>query len=189
VVDDYFMHRGYFTRHNIRFKPSRTHADFKTKADAVASDIDVIGIHPCPKEQERVVVISCKSWQYGFDAGAKLEEINKNKKISGREAWMGFRELCKPKWSEAFLGAVESATGTRQFTYFTAVTRLRNASTRALWEENANFRASINGNRIQILTLAEMLDYLWRELGTTPAASEIGRALQLMKAAGWHPPH
>jgi hypothetical protein len=187
LVDDYLMHRGYFTRHNIRFKPSPTHPGFEVKADSVPSDIDVIGVHPCPEGQARVVVVSCKSWQYGFDPAAKVTEITNGAIRSGRAAWKGFRELCEPKWSEAFLDAVEKATGTRKFEYLTVVTRLRNPNTRGQWEENARFRAAIAGNAIRILTLKEMLDFLWGALEKTPAASEIGRSIQLMKAAAWHP--
>ena len=188
VVDDYLMHKGYFTRHNIRFKPSSDHIDFVQRADAVASDIDVLGINPCLQGNERVAVISCKAWQSGFDPAAKVAEIAGNKIRSGREVWKGFRELCQPKWSEAFLGKIEATTGTRNFTYYTVVTRLLNAKARSQWEDNPAFRAALGGNPIRILTFAEMLNFLWQELTTTPAASEIGRAIQLMKAAGWRPP-
>jgi hypothetical protein len=68
------------------------------------------------------------------------------------------------------------------------VTKLLNPASRSLWETNAQFRSAINGNPIGILTLAEMLTDLWVMLTKTPAASEIGRAIQLMKAAGWRPP-
>jgi hypothetical protein len=147
----------------------------------------VIAVHPRRRDRKRVLVLSCKAWQSGFDPAAKVAEINGNKTISGRKAWMGFRELCKPKWSEAFLRAVESATGTREFVYCTVVTVLRNPATRSQWEDNPAFRAAIGGNPIHILTLTDILDDLWFALTKTPAASEIGRALQLMKAANWAP--
>jgi len=188
LVDDYLMHRGYFTRHNIRFKPSSKHPDYVTKEDAVASDIDVIAVDPRRTDAERVLVLSCKAWQIGFDPIANIAEIQNNKTISGKDAWKRFRELCKPKWSEAFLQAVDCATGTRDFTYYTVVTVLRNATARSSWEENIAFREAIGGNQIRILTLAEILNYLWPALTKTPASSEIGRALQLMKAAHWTPP-
>src|SRR5262245_27716187 len=94
VVDDYLMHRGYFTRHNIRFKPSSDHGDFDRRADSVHSDIDVVGVHPTRTGEERVLVLSCKAWQSGFDPGAKVREIVEGKISSGRDAWKGFRELC-----------------------------------------------------------------------------------------------
>ncbi|MGP2407942.1 hypothetical protein ACTUM1_15485, partial [Listeria monocytogenes] len=74
------------------------------------------------------------------------------------------------------------------FVYYTVVTRLKNERTRTQWEENEKFRNALEGNQIRILTLSEMLDFLWGTLTTTPAASEIGRAIQLMKAANWNPP-
>jgi hypothetical protein len=187
LVDDYLMHNGYFTRHNLRFKPSRTHRAFDRRADSVTSDIDVIGIHPLLKGDERVVVLSCKAWQTGFDPAAKVREIEEERIVSGRAAWKGFRELCRPKWSEAFLDEVEKSTGTRRFVYYTVVTKLVNARTRDQWEGCQKFQDAIGGNAIRILTLTEMLDRLWGTLTKTPAASDIGR-IQLMRAAGWRPP-
>ncbi len=188
IVDDYLMHKGYFTRHNVRFKPAKTHADYSSSADSVGSDIDVIAIHPSRDDIKRVLVLSCKAWQGGFDAAAKVAEIEGGKIVSGREAWKGFRELHSPKWSEAFVREIETVTGQRTFTYVTVVTALRNAETREIWEQHQGFRSRLCGNPILILTLTEMLDELWAMLTKTPAASNIGRALQLMKAAKWAPP-
>jgi hypothetical protein len=66
LVDEYLQHQGYFTRHNIRFKPEVDHPEYIQRMDAVASDIDVIGIHPTLQGPARVMVVSCKSWQDGF---------------------------------------------------------------------------------------------------------------------------
>ena len=46
MVDEYLQHKGYFTRHNIKFRPAGDHVEYDTRQDAVHSDIDVIGIHP-----------------------------------------------------------------------------------------------------------------------------------------------
>jgi hypothetical protein len=183
LVDDYLMHKGYFTLHNLRFKPSAYHTDFSQNADCVHSNIDVIAVDPRRNDTDRVLVLSCKAWQEGFDPAAKVAEIEGNKIISGRAAWKGFRELCVPKWSEAFLRAVGGRHGHARVVYCAVVTALRNSAARSVWEGNPNFRAAMEGNPIRILTLAEILDYLWPALTKTPAASEIGRALQLMKAA------
>lgn len=43
MVDEYLQHKGYFTRHNIKFRPAGDHAEYDTRQDAVHSDIDVIG--------------------------------------------------------------------------------------------------------------------------------------------------
>ena len=124
VVDDYLQARGFFTRHNIKFRPRKDHPEFKSRDDAVPSDIDVIGVNPHHRGSARVWVVSCKSWQSGFNVRSKLAELSENKIRSGREAWRFFRELMVPKWSEAFREAVFRETGSRAFTYVTAVTRL-----------------------------------------------------------------
>ena len=80
------MHKGYFTRHSLRFKPSSTHEAFEKRADSVSSDIDVIGIHPQLVDAERVCVLSCKAGQSGFDPAAKVKEIEETRIVSGREA-------------------------------------------------------------------------------------------------------
>jgi hypothetical protein len=188
LVDDYLMHKGYFTRHNIRFKPSRNHAEYISKQDSVASDIDVIAVHPRQQGAERVIVVSCKSWQGGFDPAAKISEIRRGKKVAGRDAWRGFRELVIPKWAEAFVSKVEEVTGSHEFTYWIVVTRLLNPDSRNLWEQDDEFKRALGGNSIRIVQLSEMLSSLWSSLTQTPAASEIGRSLQLMKASGWHAP-
>lgn len=185
LVDEYLMHKGYFTMHNVKFKPSAQDAEYVSKQDSVASDIDVVAIHPCKDGPDRVIVVSCKSWQGGFDPKAAVDNIVQNKMSSGREAWRGFRELCSPKWSRAFMAAVEAATGTRSFTYWTAVTTIRSNRSKEVWEENADFRRAIEGNPIRLISFADMLDDVWGKLSTTPAATELGRMIQLMKASKW----
>lgn len=46
VVDDRLQHRGFFTRHDIRFKPDSRRPDHVAGDDRVPSDVDVIGINP-----------------------------------------------------------------------------------------------------------------------------------------------
>ena len=185
LVDEYLMHKGYFTMHNVKFKPISSDPDFVRNQDSVASDIDVIAIHPCKEGPEKVVVVSCKSWQEGFDPKACLDQITHNKKYAGREAWRGFRELCSPKWSRAFMAAVEAAAGTQTFVYWTAVTSIRKNRVNSVWEDNTQFRAAIGGNPIRLVSFADMLDDVWDQLSTTPAATELGRMIQLMKASRW----
>lgn len=43
----------------------------------------------------------------------------------------------------------------------------------------------LRGNRLKILTVEEMLRELVPQIGTTPAATEIGRLLQIVKASGF----
>jgi hypothetical protein len=185
LVDEYLMHNGYFTMHNVKFKPRKDHPDYLTEKDAVASDIDVLAIHPLLDGPERVIAVSCKSWQEGFNPGYSLACIAAEKKIGGRTAWLSFRELCSEKWADGFIGAIESATGTRQFTYWTAVTRLLNPASQGDWENNPEFRRRLCDNPIQLVTFSDMLDDIWGKLSKTVAATELGRIVQLMKASRW----
>jgi hypothetical protein len=185
LVDEYLMHKGYFTMHNVKFKPRKDHPEFVTKKDSVPSDIDVLAIHPMLDGPERIIAVSCKSWQAGFDPGYSLTCMEADKEIGGRAAWLHFRELCSDKWADAFIASVEAATGSRQFVYWTAVTRLLNAGSRENWENNLNFRQRLENNPVRLVSFADMLDDVWGKLSTTVAATELGRMIQLMKASRW----
>jgi hypothetical protein len=114
-----------------------------------------------------------------------IEKIENGGIIFGREAWRGFRELAVPKWGEALCNKIDALTGTRKFTYVTAVTKLNGDASQ--WEAHKPFLNNIGGNPIKALTVKEMLDDNWRNLVNTPAPSEVGRLLQVIKASGWTP--
>lgn len=78
--------------------------------------------------------------------------------------------------------AIRSATGQTEFTYITAVTKL--VGSKEPWEINHPFRQALSGNPIQILDLREIVEFIAPSLGTTLASTEVGRMLQLFKAAG-----
>ena len=185
MVDEYYRRLGYFTRHNIKFKPKETHPDFDKRQDSVHSDIDVVGVHPKKRGLDKVVAVSCKSWQAGFNPKAKIKEIEASKRVNGRDAWRGFRELANAKWGAAFVDKMEEICGARKFTYVTAVTKLKGE--KDAWENCRRFRENLGGNPIKTLTFEEMLDELWPDIKTTTASSELGRILQLVKASGWQP--
>jgi hypothetical protein len=182
VVDDYLQARGYFTRHNVKFRPQCNHADFSSKADSVPSDIDVIGINPHLRGTSKVWVVSCKSGQSGFNVRSTLTNLKENKIRSGRESWKFFRELANPKWSEAFCDAIFRESGSREFTYVTAVTRCTGNSDE--WEQNENFRRALKGNPIRVISLSKMVSEMLPDIKTTPLSSDFGRTLQLLKASG-----
>ena len=115
IVEEYLVHKGYFVQHNIKFLPRKDHPDFVVNQDSNHSDIDVLGFHPKLSGANRVVAVSCKSWQSGFDPRAEIDAIVNDKVRRGRKAWRAFRELCVPKWSEAYIDAIERATGLAQF--------------------------------------------------------------------------
>lgn len=175
VVEEYLVHKGYLVQHNIKFKPRENHPDFICKKDSNHSDIDVIGYHPKLRGRQKVMAVSCKSWQSGFRPDYIIQNIEKDR------VWKRFRELTTPKWSEAFIKAVKDATGTDNFTYVTAVTRL--TGEKRIWETHQPFREALSGNPIKILTFKEMVSEIQDKLTTTLAATEIGRMLQLFKAA------
>lgn len=179
LVDDYLQAKGYFTRHNVKFCLPKE--ERRKGLDGNHSDIDVLGIHPKMKGQDRVWVVSCKSWQSGFKVSAKLREIQDNKVISGREAWRFFREIANAQWAKAFLNAIEDLTGTRQFTYVTAVTRIDGAAED--WERHQPFLDNLEGNPIKLIELSELLTFIRSQTTTTVASSTIGRVIQLIKAS------
>ena len=182
VVEEYLLHKGYFVQHNLKFLPRKDHPDFIGNEDSNHSDIDVIGYHPRKSREKKILVVSCKSWQGGFNPTSELDAIVNGKVRRGRPAWKAFRELTQPKWSEAFVGAVKCASGEDRFTYVTAVTRL--VGDKSVWEDYGPFRKALGGNPISILTFGEMIREIRRGLTNTLAATEVGRLLQLFSAAG-----
>lgn len=181
LVDDHLQSKGYFTRHNVKFRPRSTSKDFNSSTDSNHSDIDVIGINPNLKDADRVVVVSCKSWQAGFSIHSKLKELEECKIVSGREAWKSFRELMVQRWTDAFHEKIHSSTGSKIFTYVTAVTFAK--GTKSKWEKHPLFLKAMRGNPIKILTLQEILSAFDKSSSTIVAGSAIGRTIQLMKAA------
>lgn len=182
LVEEFLLHKGYFVRHNVKFLPRRDHPDFVSNKDSNHSDIDVIGYHPTLSGTNRVWVVSCKSWQGGFSPEAELQNLRENRTVRGREAWKSFRELVVPKWSEAFVAAVEAATGQKEFTYVLAVTKV--VGEKAAWEANQDFIRALNDNPIHVIDLRTMLSTIYPALSTTLAGTELGRMLQLFKATG-----
>jgi hypothetical protein len=182
IVDDYLQFEGYFTIHNVRFRPRPDHPEYRSTDDSVPSDVDVVGYHPGVRGRNRVVVVSCKSWQGGFDATAKLAELRGTKKNPKRATWRHFRELWIPKWSEAFRQTIQERTGQSDFDYRIAVTRLKGDA--AAWDSDPTISTNLSGCSVGFLTLQEMWGELLKRLTITPAPSEIGRVAQLLKAAG-----
>jgi len=153
IVEEYLIHRGYFVQHNIKFLPRKDHPDFVSNQDSNHSDIDVLAYNPKLDRHDRIIVVSCKSWQSGFNPTAEIAAIDGNKTRRGRKAWQGFRELCVPKWSEALVKAVTDATGTDQFTYVLAVARVN--GDKSIWERRQSFSEAIGGNPLRIITFEE----------------------------------
>jgi hypothetical protein len=192
IVDDYLQFKGYFTTHNVRFKPRTDHPEWEGDQDRVPSDVDVVGLHPRRSGVERVMVVTCKSWQTGFNARRKLEELRGDAKNPKRATWRHFRELWVPKWGEAFRDSIADLTGERTFSYRIAITRLHGEGTidewAKAWAEEPMIKQNLEESSFGFLTLEEMWGTLLAELKKTPASSEIGRLAQLLKAAGMTAP-
>lgn len=182
LVEEFLIHKGYFVRHNVKFRPHKEHGDYEKGKDSNHSDIDILAYNPIVKGHERVLVVSCKSWQSGFNPKTKITQIQNNIKSGGRDAWKGFRELTSPKWSESLLKVIDAETGCKQFTYVTAVTKLIGSADP--WEKCPTFLKALRGNPIKIVTLLGMLQEVYPKLTTTMAGTELGRTLQLFRAAG-----
>jgi hypothetical protein len=188
LVEEYLQQKGYFTMHNIRFRPSDSDAEWDSKTDSVRSDIDIVGYNPCAVPAERVWVVSCKAWQSGFNAQGKLRALRASidpeqpKRKKGREAWKYYRELAKPKWSLAFRTKLKELTGQDEFHYFIAVTKL--VGDGAAWAADPTVIKNLDGNAFDFLTLGEMWKDVFSKVERTPASTNIGRLAQLLKAAG-----
>ena len=91
--------------------------------------------------------------------------------------------MVKPKWSEAFCEKIYEQTGSKKFTYFTAVTKVSGA--RNSWESNPEFLKNLQKNPIQLLSVTELMTEMSAEIDTTVAPSQVGRLLQVIKASGW----
>lgn len=174
IVEEYLTHKGYFVRHNIKYRP----ADFKQ----TPSDIDVLAIHPRRTGPERVKVVNVKSWQDGFDFRYQMKLIEADVLGTASKGKMRYRELTTPNWSKAFVDKVIELTGSDQFTYVLAVTLAK--GDRSIWEQSPEFRKALRQNPIQVIELKEMVGQILPAITKTPAGTDIGRTLQLLRAGG-----
>jgi len=171
LVEDWFVARpGFFVKHNVRFRPNKTHPDYISNRDSVHSDIDILAVVTTAKKKpERVHVVTCKSWQGGFglknwrsDIEKEAEYNERSASFKPRERWKYFRELVSDKWMDAFLDTIETETGQRDFTYTIAVTKINGTEQdRANLEDSAvlkaRFKAKGSNVIIKVLPLAELI--------------------------------
>ena len=62
-----------------------------SQTGSVSSDIDVVGLHPQLTGTDRVMAVSCKSWQGGFAASHIVAKLRREAKNPERA--LQFREL------------------------------------------------------------------------------------------------
>lgn len=174
VVEEFLTHEGYFVQHNIKYRPK----DFKQ----TPSDIDVLAVNPLLRGAKRVKVVNVKSWQGGFDFRYQMRKIDEDTDGTDKLGKMRFRELTLPNCSKAFVNKVKELTGTDKFTYVLALTLEK--GDRSIWEQSRQFRKALGNNPIEVLTLKEMVGRIMPKITKTPAGTDIGRTLQLLRAAG-----
>jgi PIN domain nuclease of toxin-antitoxin system len=200
LIEDWFVARnGWFVKHNIKFRPHKEHKDYISKKDSVHSDIDILAFSHNEKGCKRVVSVTCKSWQSGFNLKEWKESIELDVELNSskvdfkpREKWKYFRELISDKWLEAFVKKIEQETGQRDFTYMIAVTKINGTNEHKISFESSEvikkrFKKYNSKIEIQIKTLREILhDYSERIYDKeTPSleSTDVGRFLQLIHAA------
>jgi len=182
IAADYLNLCGYFTLTNIKYRPKETDPDWNVRQDVVYSDIDVIGYNPHLQPPRRVVAISCKSWQEGFCPQWEIDAIRNKRKVAGRERWKTYRELASPKWARAFRRKIKELTGESTFEYWIVCTRLDDPKEGKVWTSYREFRKNLTPH-LRIISLDAIFDETLKKIGTTPANSELGRLIQLLKAA------
>ena len=153
-----------------------------SRTDPVFSDIDVVGFHPLRTGPDRVMVVSCKSWQSGFDATHILAQLRGEEADTRRLMELHLRELWQPRWADGFRQKILELTGSSSFTYCLAVTSLSGDA--AAWASDPLIQKNLCGNPFGFLTLDQMWGEVLNKLASTPAASEMGRLAQMLKAAG-----
>ncbi|HQF88685.1 MAG TPA: hypothetical protein PLN26_15800 [Acidobacteriota bacterium] len=196
LATDFLESQGYFVRANLRYRPSKSDADglpekfaYNTKQDSVHSDIDIVAYHPLKNGKDKVIVMSCRSYQDGFNINNEWKNLSKDRKPGGRDAWRYFRELCNPKWSRAYRRRIEEVTGEKEFIYYLTVTKITPLKNKSIeeqkkkWTEYKPFLDTLQAE-IRIIELKEMVDEMMKTIGTKIESSELGRTLQLLKAAG-----
>ena len=187
IIDDYLKFSGFFTIHDVKFQPSEADAEFVSTSDSVPGNADIVGLQPRRQGSDRIWVVNCKRWHesHGFDPRENMAAIESNKVVLGQQAWHAFPELVSQKWADALIGEIERLAGSAQFTYITAVARLRGDAT--VWEQHQPFRDHLRGNPIKILTLEEMLNELCKKTNPMVDVLETGRAWEVVQASDSKP--
>jgi hypothetical protein len=192
IIEDYYVgEEGWFVKHNLKYRPMLSASGHISNKDSVHSDIDILAFNAKSRGIDKVHVISCKSWQGGFKLSHWLPLLEGNAKRTND--WKKFRELVEDKWTDAFLKAIEDETGSKDFTYVIAVTKLKGTEADITAFEQCQKVISYFEKRnvkikIEFRTLEELIKNLLerqeKKETNAPEATDFGRTLQLIKAAG-----
>jgi len=201
LVEDWLIaQKGWFVKHNVKYRPCKRHPEYIPNKDSVHSDIDILAFSNLLKGKDRVRVVTCKSWQNGFDirkwkTHLELEpEYNeRSSAFKPREKWKYFRELTSDKWTESFINMVKDETSQKDLTYYIAVTKyIGSEEDKESFEQSqilkSRFKKFGSDFQIKIISIEKILSDLFDRLKKkdTPVleATEVGRLLQLIDAAG-----
>ena len=186
VVDDWLRRQGYFTRTNVRFGPTAGDEGYSSKAHNQQTDLDVLAIKPtAPEGPDRVLAISCKAMQVGFSPNRWLAAATADKIYNGKNARKHIRELWDPIWMASLRRQVLTLTGSTEFTFVLAVTRLGKGGTAdtACWHNDPVVGPNLGDTPSKVLTFKSMWNELSNEVTETIEPSHVGRLAQLLKAS------
>ncbi len=204
IAEDYYTkQKGLFTKHNLKFRPSDKDKKYNSQDDSVHSDVDIVVIDS--KRRNRIIVVSCKSWQGGLNIIYYKNTIETaikkqpSKTKGKRDAWCTFRELCINKWTDAFVETLKSELGIKAgrkliLEYVILCTKITSKS--KIFQnafENSKIIANHFKNRnviiaLKIRTIDSMLENLIKSIQSkdTPSVenTHFSRTLQLIIASG-----
>lgn len=204
IAEDFYSKRvGYFTKHNIKYRPSKEEPTYIAKYDSVHSDIDLIIIDA--HERNKIITVSCKSWQGGFDISKfknTLEDALKNQPIKTtgkKDDWCAFRELCIHSWTNSFLKILRNELNVVdiqeiELEYVILCTKITKGSLKHKSDfENSEaikkyFKQKKVNLKLKIITIDEMIAEILKIMNEkdTPYVenTHLSRTLQLMIASG-----
>jgi len=204
IAEDFYSKKvSYFTKHNIKFRPSEKESKYIAKYDSVHSDIDLIIIDT--RERNKIITVSCKSWQGGFNISKfknTLENaLNKqpSKTPGKRDDWCAFRELCIHRWTISFLKILRNelnivATQEIELEYVISCTKITKGSLKHKNDfENSDtikkyFKQKKVNLKLKVVTIGEMiagiLKIMNEKITTYVENTHLSRTLQLMVASG-----
>ena len=204
IAEDFYSKKvGYFTKHNIKYRPSDKESDYIAKFDSVHSDIDLIIIDA--HKRNKIITVSCKSWQGGFDIlkykNALEDALNKQpiKTTGKRDDWCVFRELCIYRWTNSFLEILRNelnvvATQEIELEYVILCTKITKGSLKHKSDfQNSEaikkyFKQKKVNLKLKVITIDEMIAGILKIMNEkiTPYVenTHLSRTLQLMVASG-----
>ena len=204
IAEDFYSKKvGCFTKHNIKFRPLKEEPTYIAKYDSVHSDIDLIIIDT--RERNKIITVSCKSWQGGFDIlkyKNMLEDtLNKqpSKTTGKRDAWCAFRELCIHRWTNSFLKILRNELNVVnskeiELEYVILCTKITRGSLKDKSDfENSEaikkyFKQKKANIKLKVITIDEMIAEILKIMNEkdTPYVenTHLSRTLQLMIASG-----